>query len=139
MPPAVAANAPAAPASPRDQQTFGSYQEEALLGHHWSWSSSKANESHPVIQFFEDGSVSAGWHWQWLPKSNGELVVDCFWKNGRHVYLKFDKQFSEFQACDTGGGVQATGKRLALAGENSPPKPGAATPPQGVQPVDARR
>jgi serine/threonine protein kinase len=115
--PAITKTTPAAPANSKTRQTFGSHQEEAVLGHTWSWDTVNRNGSHQVVQFLEDGRVSAGWHWQWLPKSNGELVVDCFWGPSQHLYLKFDKQFSEFEAYGDQGGCQVRGKRLAPIGE----------------------
>jgi len=115
--PAVAPSSHVVLPKPAARQSFGSYQEEALLGHAWSWDTVRENGSHPVIRFFQDGRVSAGWHWQWLPKSNGELVVDCFWGPTQHLYLKFDRQFSEFEAYGEQGGCQVRGKRLAPVGQ----------------------
>src|SRR6202012_5837257 len=75
----VTQTTPAAPANAKPRQPYGSHQEEAVEGHNWSWDTVAGNGSHMVVQFLEDGRVSGGWRWQWLPKSNGELVVDCFW------------------------------------------------------------
>jgi hypothetical protein len=94
------------------KQTFGSFQEEALLGHTWSWDTAKRFGSHLVIRFFPDGRVSSRWHWQWLPKANGELVVDCYWGPDQHMYLRFDKQFTEFKIYGEQGDCLVTGKRL---------------------------
>ena len=103
---------PAVSAVPPAKQTFGSYQEAALLGHAWSWDTVKRHGSHLVIRFFQDGRVSSRWHWQWLPMTNGELVVDCFWGPDQHLYLRFDKQFTEFRAYGKQGVCEVTGKRL---------------------------
>jgi serine/threonine protein kinase len=109
---------PAAPLKPAVKQTFGSYQEDALLGYTWSWDTVKDKGSHTVIRFFQDGRVSGRWHWQWLPRPGGELLVDCFWGKDQHLYLKFDKQFSAFEAYGEQGGFQVTGRRLAPIGQD---------------------
>jgi hypothetical protein len=38
------------------------------------------------------------------------------WGQHQHLYLKFDKQFSEFEAYGEQGGCQVRGKRLAPIG-----------------------
>ena len=100
------------------KQTFGSYQEEALLGYAWSWDTAE-NGRHLVIQFLQDGRVSAGWHWHWLPKTSGELVIDCFWRENQHLYLKFNQQFSEFEIYGENGTLMVTGKKLAPVGQDA--------------------
>ena len=98
-------------ANPTTPRTYGSSQEEALFGHNWSWET-VANGRTIVVQFLEDGRVSGGWHWQWFPKPGGELLVDCFWGEKEHMYLKFDQRFTGFEGYNPGGGLETRGRRL---------------------------
>jgi hypothetical protein len=90
--------------------------EEALLGFFWSWEDKKDAGYALTIQFLPNGSVSGGWHWQWLRKPNGEAAVDCFWGPDQHMYLDFNKELTGFVA--TGGASgPAIGKRLKPKGQ----------------------
>jgi hypothetical protein len=117
---------PSFPVKPTTKPAYGSHQEQALLGYTWSWDTVDEGP-HTVIQFLENGEVTrrsaTGWHWQWLPKPNSALLVDCFWREQEHLYLKFNKEFDEFSAHDDHERLMVTGKRLTRIGYEDPSTP----------------
>jgi hypothetical protein len=110
---------PSVPEKPAAAQAFGSSQEKALLGYEWLWDTVNMGPR-IVVRFLEDGRVfrsnGTGWNWRWFSMPDGELVVDCFWRQDEHLYLRFDRQFTEFKAYGDQGVCKVRGKRLGPIG-----------------------